>query len=207
MSSDAEVNGFGALQAIISALQPLDADDRERILRAAALFLNIGGVQGGGSSMRISASESSETTRDASARPVPVGGHTFASASTLSPKEFLFEKQPQSDIERIAVLAYYLTHYRETPHFKTLDLSKLNTEAAQPKFSNAANAAGNAVKRGFLVPSTKGNRQLSAVGERFVSALPDRESARAAMAAVRTRKRSARKTVGTARPEAAQGPE
>ena len=106
----------------------------------------------------------------------------------MSPKEFLFLKQPRTD-ERIAVLAYYLTHYRDTPHFKTIDLSKLNTEAAQPKFANAANSAGNAVKQGYLVPSTKGNRQLSAAGERFVNALPDREEARAAMAAAQPRRK------------------
>ena len=58
----------------------------------------------------------------------------------MSPKEFLLEKQPRTDVERIACLAFYLTHYRDTPHFKTLELSKLNTEAAQQKFANAANA-------------------------------------------------------------------
>jgi hypothetical protein len=115
----------------------------------------------------------------------------------MSPKEFMFLKQPRTDVERIAVLAYYLTHYRDMRHFRTLDLSKLNTEAAQPKFSNAASSANNAVKRHYLVPSTKGNRQLSAAGERFVEALPDRDAARQAMTAAQPRrrqKRPARKT-------------
>ena len=111
----------------------------------------------------------------------------------MSPKEFVFEKQPRSDVERIAVLAFYLTHFRDMPHFKTLDLSKLNTEAAQPKFANTANSASNAVKQGYLVPSSKGMRQLSAVGERFVAALPDRETARAAMAAAKPKRRAQRK--------------
>jgi hypothetical protein len=111
----------------------------------------------------------------------------------MSPKEFLLEKQPRTDVERVACLAYYLTHYREMPHFKTLDLSKLNTEAAQPKFSNAANSTNNAVKRGYLVPATKGQRQLSAAGERFVQALPDRDAAKAAMTSARP-KRSPRRS-------------
>src|SRR6185312_8399188 len=98
------------------------------------------------------------------------------------------EKAPVTDVERMACLAYYLTHYRDTPHFKTLDLSKLNTEAAQPKFANAANTTNNSVKRGYLVPSTKGQRQLSAAGERFVLALPDREAAKSAMMTVRPRR-------------------
>ena len=107
----------------------------------------------------------------------------------MSPKAFLIEKQPRTDVERMACLAYYLTHYRDTPHFKTLDLSQLNTEAAQPKFANAANTTNNAVKRGYLVQSTKGQRQLGAAGERFVLALPDRDAAKAAMASVRPRRR------------------
>jgi len=64
------------------------------------------------------------------------------------------EKQPRTDVERVACLAYYLTHYRNTPYFKTLDLGKLNTEAAQPKFSNAAYASNNALKMGYLVDCT-----------------------------------------------------
>ena len=115
----------------------------------------------------------------------------------MSPKEFLLEKQPRTDVERMACLAYYLTHYRDTPHFKTLDLSKLNTESAQPKFANAANTTNNAVKRGYLVQSSKGQRQLGAAGERFVLALPDRDAARAAMAAVRPRRRTSRQNPGS----------
>jgi hypothetical protein len=77
------------------------------------------------------------------------------------------EKQPRTDVERVACLAYYLTHYRDMPHFKTLDLAKLNTEAAQPKFSNAHYASQNALNMGYLAPADKGQRQLSAAGEQF----------------------------------------
>ncbi len=183
---------FTSLQAIITALQPFDTEDRERILASAALFLRIaspGSTGNRGASGVKSPPE--DSTEDPAARR---GGYpAFSTADPTSPKEFLFEKQPRSDVERIAVLAFYLTHYRDTPHFKTLDLSKLNTEAAQPKFANAANSASNAVKQGYLVPSSKGMRQLSAAGERFVAALPDREAARATMASARPKRRSQRK--------------
>lgn len=180
---------FSALQKIITALHPFDQEDRARILSSAALFL------------QVSVSSSSpvdqapiRTTDGASSGPYPA----FTEPESPSPKDFLYEKRPGSDVERIAVLAYYLTHFRETPHFKTLDLSKLNTEAAQPKFANAANSAGNAVKQGYLVPAVKGLRQLSASGERFVAALPDREAARSLMAKPKSRKRSPRKTASSA---------
>jgi hypothetical protein len=91
-------------------------------------------------------------------------------------------------------LAYYLTHYRDQPHFKTLDISKLNTEAAQIKFSNPALSVNNAAITGYLAQASKGNKQISAAGEVFVAALPDREAAQAAMAKARPKRKSKRPT-------------
>lgn len=184
---------FAALQAVISALHTVDGAARGRILEAAATFLDIG-------------RDSYDHSTTVRASPVPTetsSGQTsyppFSADTSMSPKDFLYQKQPRTDVERIAALAYYLTHYRDTPHFKTLDLSKLNTEAAQPKFSNAANSSNNAVKQGYLVPTSKGQRQLSAAGERFVGALPDREAARLAMSTgAPRRKRRAAPTKKTA---------
>lgn len=117
----------------------------------------------------------------------------------LSAKEFVLQKQPRTGVERVACLAYYLTHFRDTPHFKTLDISKLNTDAAQPKFANAALAVNDAAKSGYIIPVSKGNKQLSAAGELFVQALPNRDEARAAMASAKPRKRNKRTQAG--RPE------
>lgn len=109
----------------------------------------------------------------------------FSKEQSLSPKEFLLKKQPQSDVERVACLGYYLAHYRDQPHFKTSDVSALNTEGAQRRFSNAAFAVSNAMKYGYLTQALKGLKQLSAAGEMFVEALPDREAATNAMASAR----------------------
>jgi hypothetical protein len=174
-----------ALKAIIAALQNLDADTRKRIYESAATFLEIDGNR---RNLSTSASVDQALPNSPSPEYPP-----FSGDRSPSPKEFILEKQPKTDVERIAVLAFYLTHYRDMPHFKTLDLSKLNTEAAMPKFANAASSANNALKRRYLVQATKGQRQLSAAGEQFVSALPDREMARAAMAASAPR-RTARKS-------------
>jgi hypothetical protein len=102
------------------------------------------------------------------------------------------QKQPKTDVERVACLAYYLTHYRDTPHFKTLDISKLNTEAAQVKFSNPTVAVDNATKMTYLVPATKGNKQLGLIGEQFVLALPNRDKAKEVMSQARPRRKSRR---------------
>jgi hypothetical protein len=178
-SSPSELN---ALQTVIGALHPLDDEARRRIFESVATFL------------RIQSAPSRASAAHSTAPIAPTYSQTsntrFSEDTSMSPKEFLLEKEPRTDVERIACLAYYLTHYRATPHFKTLDLSMLNTEAAQPKFANTAYSSNNAVKMGYLVPSTKGQRQVSAIGERFVRALPDREAAKAVLDSLRRRPRA-----------------
>ena len=123
----------------------------------------------------------------------------IASREPPSPKDFLFHKQPDTDVERVACLAYYLTHYRGTTPFKTIDISKLNTEAAQRKFANAANTMANATRGNFLVQAgKKGMKQLSADGERYVDALPDRLAAKAALGKKRARRQGRQRTTGKA---------
>lgn len=164
-----------ALTRIVSALEALDETARRRVFDAVATFFGF----------------SPEPSRSHS--PSPSHASTtasFSSEQSISPKEFMLEKQPRTDVHRIACLAYYLTHFRDMPHFKTIDLSKLNTEAAQPKFSNAAKSVDNATSYGYLAQATKGNKQLSGAGERFVQALPDMDAAKAALAATRPRKKN-----------------
>jgi hypothetical protein len=171
-----EAAAMDALQIIIAALSRLDERARERVLQSVATFF--------GSSI----SERPQRDTKVSQRP-GLSALDFSADNAPSPKEFLIEKQPRTDVERVACLAYYLAHYREMPHFKTLDLAKLNTEAAQPKFSNAGYSSANALSMGYLAPAVTGHRQLSAAGEQFVRALPDRDAAKAAMAASRPRRR------------------
>ena len=186
MTQKINSTAIDALNQIVKALGKLDDDSRRRVLEAASTFF---GSQE--STVRPSVT-SNETVVAPSARP------NFSDETAPSPKEFLLDKQPATDVERIACLAYYSTHYRQLTNFKTLDLAKLNTEAAQPKFSNIAFSASNAAKRGYLAPAEKGHRQLSAAGEQFVRLLPDREAARQAMALARpNRNRRARRRTPT----------
>lgn len=175
-------NDLEILNEILAALGKLEASSQERMLNTVATFLglpNHANVRGG----------------NGAPFPSPVTSNQeslFSEDRSISPKQFMFEKQPKTDVEKVACLAYYLTHYREIQHFKTLDISKLNTEAAQVKFANAAMAVDNATKRAYLVPATKGSKQLSALGEQYVLALPDRERARGVMESARPRRRSKR---------------
>jgi hypothetical protein len=158
------------LPEVIASFKKVGADGRKRLLQTVATFFGIEGHSGQGSVSRVTEG-------------------AFSEDRSVSPKEFLRQKQPRTDVERVACLAYYLTHYRDTPHFKTLDISQLNTDAAQIKFANAANSVNNASTYGYLAATTKGNKQLTAAGEAFVEALPDRDAAREAMANARPRRR------------------
>ena len=164
-----------ALTQLVSILQELPSESRDRLLRTVMTFFG-----------NSAPGRSEQTPTDRVTAP------SFSEDRTPSAKDFMFEKRPQTDVERIACLAYYVTHYRDQRFFKTLDLSKLNTEAAQLKFSNAAVAVDNAAKAGFLVQGTKGSKQLSALGELYVQSLPDREAAKSAIAHARPKRRSHR---------------
>jgi hypothetical protein len=104
-----------------------------------------------------------------------------AGDANISPKVFMAQKKPLSEIERILCLAYYLTYHRDTSSFKTRDLSKLNTEAAQPGFSNATSFARNADAAGYLAKAGAGSKQITALGEAIVNALPDRAKVKIAI--------------------------
>lgn len=172
------MDDFEALSTIVGILKELDSDAQKRVLQSVQTFLGVAPARG---------QQSSNETLPFSEAPYD---QSFSRDRTLSPKEFLRDKNPLTDVERVTALAYYLTHYRDTPHFKTLDISTLNTEAAQPKFSNTAVAVDNARKLGYLVPATKGNKQITALGEKFVDLLPDREAAREAVRNFRPRRRT-----------------
>ena len=159
-----------ALQRIIAELLPFRIEDRRMLIETLTTFFGLS-LQNNEISGVIPASAHSSSRHDT--------GFQFSETSEArSPKHFVLEKSPKTDVERVACLAYYLAHHRGTPHFKTKDISALNTESAHKRFSNAAVAVENAAKMGYLVPSVKGSKQLSAIGERFVEALPDREAAR-----------------------------
>jgi len=108
----------------------------------------------------------------------------------LTPKAFMKAKKPMFDVERVTCLAYYLTHVRGIPHFKTADITKLNTEAAQPALSNTTVAVDNATRTSqYLTTATGGKKQITPLGEAVVEVLPDQEAVKAAVAAHGKRKR------------------
>jgi hypothetical protein len=182
------IDELQVLAQVMAALKPLSDDARARLFRTLATFFE------------IPTRDTSATSKHSLVSPgTVVEAPLFSEDRSISAKQFIFDKKPSTDVERVTCLAYYLSHYRATPHFKTLELSKLNTEAAQIKFSNAAVAVDNAAKAGFLVPASKGQKQISSVGELYVQALPDRAAARAAVEHARRRRNRTKNKTGAAK--------
>lgn len=174
-----------AFNTIAEAMERLTPETRLRVLRALFTFFDLPITD------RVTRSLDSLSSSVQQQHPA-----SFSEDRSSSPKQFLLEKKPNTDVERVACLAYYLAHYRDTPHFKTLDLSKLNTDAAQIKLSNPAVAVDNAAKAGLLVQAGQGKKQLSALGELYVQALPDRAAAKIAIADSKPRRRSKGRAAG-----------
>ncbi len=87
---------------IIDDLIAFDKDSRVRIYRTVGTFFGFDGVE----PPRPGGADAPPTPPGASREP------HFSSPPEPSPKEFLFEKRPSTDVDRVACLAYFLTHYR-----------------------------------------------------------------------------------------------
>ena len=173
-----ETADLQVLTEVLTALKKLDHEGQERMIQTICTFLKLTP-----SSHKPGPSPQSSNSSHAFSRP-----GSFSEDRSMSAKDFMMDKQPRTDVERVVCLAYYLTHYANTPHFQTVDISKMNTEAAQIKFSNATVSVNNAIQGGYLAPAPHGKKQISAAGERFVQALPDRDAARKVMDNMRPRR-------------------
>jgi hypothetical protein len=169
-----------ALGAILKALGPLSEEARKFVLRTASDRLGIASVLDTPKDRSGSVSNTNSTPQS--------GG-----LEGTSPKDFLRAKRPLTELQRIVCLAFYLTNALGKRHFKTQDLTALNTEAAGGKFSNASMTVQNATTQShFLAPGPKGTKQITPLGEEYVEALPDQDAAKTVVLSHRpssTRKR------------------
>src|SRR4051812_28910080 len=97
--SEAEV-----LSKIIDALADLSQPSRLRILSTVSTFFSV------------------EPAPQVVTMPPSAPRQAFSEHSSISVKDFMWQKQPKTAVERIAALAFYLTHFRDTPFFKTAEI-------------------------------------------------------------------------------------
>jgi len=175
-----------ALFEIFGILEKVNPNSLPRLHQTIATYFDLTSSNGLSSSRQISTQSKADVTQYLQDDPKP---GTFSADRSPSPKAFIMEKRPQTAVERVACLAYYLTRYRDNPHFKTADISMLNTEAAQLKFSNAAMSVNDATSANYIHSVGKGKKQLSAIGEIFVQTLPDHDAAKKAMREAQPKKK------------------
>lgn len=156
---DAELH---AMQEALAAMSGLDQSEQQRVLNWLANKLNLCGTPAPG-------------THPTSTANAGLAGSPKAGAAA-TPKTFVAGKRPTTDVERIACLAYYLAHFRNTSQFNAKDLASLNTEAAQPKIGSLTRAVSNATYQNrFISQAGSGKKQITVIGEAVVEALPDRD--------------------------------
>jgi len=119
-------------------------------------------------------------SRDAQDSQETLRNQDTVTITELSPKEFISQKRPQSTVERITCLAFYLTHHRKTRTFNGADIEALNREAAGPTI-NRSRDMDNARRAGYLASAENRTVQIASKGEELVGALPDREKAKAVL--------------------------
>src|SRR5438094_567805 len=89
-----------AFNKVAEAIESLSEDARIRVFRILATHFD------------LPFGQDPYTSRPTAAGPTPSGASqtsSFSEDRSLSPKQFMIQKKPTTDVERIACLAYYLT--------------------------------------------------------------------------------------------------
>ncbi len=160
-----------AMMKAHAALKELSVEEQLRVLEWLAKKLNL-------SPMNVSAGQGVVGPQQHAVVPPGPGG---PAGTPPTPKAFLTQKKPRDNVERIACLGYYLARYRSVPQFKTSDLTKLNSEASQPKIPNPSQTVANATRAQYLTQAGGGKKQVTTRGEALVDALPDPAKAKQAL--------------------------
>ena len=171
-SEKGQKNAYVALGKVLAALSPLEEKDRSWVVASAVSSLSISATTiESSAAMMGNASAGAAAAAAEAARSVPGKPGTKEHA-----KGWLRGKAPFNDLLRVACLGYYLLKFKDTPTFKTKDISAMNTEAAGTHISNASRSLDDATNKGkYFAPAGSGKKQLTGFGEEVVEALPDKE--------------------------------
>jgi hypothetical protein len=118
------------------------------------------------------------------------GGVSVVNLAGLNPKQFIAQKKPKTQYERVACLGYFLHAARQVVEFGADEIKAINKEAAQQPILNLPTIIGDTTsKYGYLSAAGGGNKQMTVLGDAVVQALPDRDAVKAALAEHRTGKK------------------
>jgi hypothetical protein len=183
---------FIAAEEIKSILHDRQKAEQERILRWVNESLGLSVIPTG-------------TGPHTPLAPIAVSTHTEEHASSTHagarPKDikmFVDEKQPKTDIQFAAVVAYYHRFEAAEPTrrgtINAEDLQEATRLAVRSRFTAPHSTLNNAVKQGYFDRSGRGEFKLNAVGENLVAmALPVTSEDANGTTASRPRRKQSRK--------------
>lgn len=159
-----------AIETIVRELEKLAEEDRMDIIGFALKQVGI----------KVPQSDSTGATKE-----------KLLAGGSESIDKFVSAKRPADQYQRVAALAYYLKHYRETNQFKNKDITSANLEAAQSRIGNMADVISKAETRyHFLTKGMdEGTRQLTTLGAEIVEALPSQEKVKEIIKSSKARRR------------------
>jgi hypothetical protein len=156
---------FGAAEEIRGILHGRERAEQERILRWVSESLGV--APGPSTSPAPAPSQSSPATAAAQA-PTSTGGPPATDI-----RSFVQEKQPKSDIQFVAVVAYFYRFVAPSPDRKEVitsgDLQAACRLAQRPVFKTSSVPLNNSVKQGYMDRGGRGEYRLNAVGENLVA--------------------------------------
>lgn len=162
------LNPFEAAKQISETLQKAAVEEREQILRWVAESLGVKPPQANNSQLQRDG-EASTSSRD------PGNGEQNAprSGRTLDIRSFVQQKEPKSNNQFAAVVAYY---YRfEAPDelrsntIKANDLIEATRKAGRTRMSNPGDTLKKAMQQGYLDQAGRGEYAINTVGENLVA--------------------------------------
>jgi hypothetical protein len=143
--SDAVQNKItAAATAVMKALEPLSVEERARVLHSAAALHGIG------------LSRASSPSAGQEAPDLEDGGHgndlggKGPNAKRLSIVEFLRQKDPATNSQRIAAFAFYREHVEGKPTFARGDLEHYFATAKLAKPGNYDRDFSGAIREGWI---------------------------------------------------------
>lgn len=154
---------LAAIKSIVEALEPLDADARQRALVYATQSLGI--------------KPTSSQVAPQLPRPPGVdnGGQDHAPRPPIVTdiRSLKDQKQPSTDIEMATLVAYYLKYEAPKDERKdeigTEDIDIYFVQAGYPLPNNKAYTLPNAKKAGYLENASRGKYKLNSVGHNLVA--------------------------------------
>jgi hypothetical protein len=154
-----------ALVTVVKALEALSDSDRQWVLVSAASKYTMASP--------VTQVGTGPTGAGATTLLPALAGNAQAALAKKDPRAFIRAKKPTTDIQRVACLGYYIMQTTGNLGFTSKDVAKANTDSGEGSF-NLPRAMDNATRAAKYI-SNRGPRekQLTALGEDVVNALPD----------------------------------